>query len=132
MRKSDANIALVVIGLIFGYSVLSVFTGRDKSSEFRVVSTEDEVRAAPYLWPAGCPQKSYGDGGILGNRDIPNACADQKYYFGHGNKTGWLSESGKNFYYRVGDDALDIVCPIDFFGKFNCKVNFKARGYFGK
>ena len=74
----------------------------------------------PYKWPAGCAVKDYGANYThfeFGVQYIPKVCVDEKYFLGDGMIYGWGSINISNskqhdaHFYRIGDDAIDLMCP---------------------
>ena len=73
------------------------------------------IIADTYIWPEGCEDRKYVDGG-----DISPNCKSNEYYMGTGlkyiyryNKKEWSFDSGQkysNSYYRIGNDASIIIC----------------------
>jgi hypothetical protein len=81
------------------------------------------IASSRYELPAGCVRKTYY------KRDaIPAACADRRYYLGDEYRYGFPQHSkGRPEYFRVGNDAIDIACPI--FGD-GCFVDAVVRDVF--
>jgi hypothetical protein len=65
--------------------------------------------AEPYIWPHGCEKKEYKL-----DDDIASSCKVSSYYLGDGANLNFPRRmKGSAEYYRVGNDAIDILCPFD-------------------
>jgi hypothetical protein len=89
------------------------------------------ITAEPYVWPEGCEKKEYVD-----MSKISKKCESIKYYMGSDRKYYWrdrpssqLSYSQRpDYYYRVGNDALEIRCS--FLDLENCFVTNIVKNVF--
>ena len=80
--------------------------------------------AAPYVWPAGCPQREYKK-----FDQIPSACAADQYSMGGGQNYGFYSgHKGGTNYFRIGNDAIDISCK--FYNPYDCTAFTKYKNAF--
>lgn len=67
---------------------------------------QPHIKAPPYIAPSGCSAAEYGEGA----GKIPCPCADVKYEFSEARKYGFIFLGRRNnAYYRVGNDAVEIV-----------------------
>lgn len=64
-----------------------------------------KIIAQPFIWPTGCQQKTYSKGD-------PITAACLKYHIADGPKWGWPRGSKWPDYYRIGDDAVWVICNV--------------------
>lgn len=92
----------VTIGIGLGVTGLMAYGCLQKRIPYRPV-----IGAAAYVWPEGCPKDNYAYKPAVAI--ISCACADPRYFIVDARERG-LSGSGKgrNEFYRVGNDAVQI------------------------
>lgn len=73
-----------------------------------------KIKAEAYVWPQGCEERKYKN-----QDEIPPECENDRYYIGNGREFGWSRAPGG--YYRVGNDAVQVVCL--FYDQSSCTVN---------
>ena len=67
------------------------------------------VWSEPFAWPHDCPRNSYNEGA-----SIPRACASDAVIIKNPKKFGFEALNGNKGkrWYRIGNDALVIYCPM--------------------
>jgi hypothetical protein len=100
MKKRPALFwaVLIFLAIVAPISVL-VLSGPQPTT------TRPHVRAAPFIWPQGCPRKKYNDSDA-----IPRSCIIEDNRFRDWPRYGLPSFRGSSEYYRIGNDAVLAEC----------------------